>query len=136
MISLLVGLATLITFVAWELWRRKASLLDVRMFRERGLAGGWITLLVVFGIQAGIAVVLFPFFQAVLGWSGLWSTLALIPVSALMMMMTSGLAATLVARIGAGSTMAPGTALGGVDLALMALIVSVDGPWMRCLIGW
>jgi EmrB/QacA subfamily drug resistance transporter len=134
LISLVVGLTAAIGFVAWELYRRDASLLDVRLFRERGLAGGSVTLLVVFGVQAGIAVVLFPFFQAVLGWSGLLSTVALMPM-AVMMMATSGLAPRLAARIGARSTMAVGIALAGVGLALMALFVSVDGGYPAILPG-
>ncbi|MGW0590911.1 MFS transporter [Streptosporangium sp. NPDC002607] len=134
LISLAVGLIAAIGFVAWQLHRRDASLLDVRLFRERGLAGGSITLLVVFGVQAGIAVVLFPFFQAVLGWSGLLSTLALMPM-AVMMMTTSGLAPKLAARIGSRSTMAAGIALAGAGLALMALFVSVDGGYLTILPG-
>ncbi|MBN6052387.1 MFS transporter, partial [Nonomuraea sp. RK-328] len=134
LISLAVGLIAATGFVAWELHRRDASLLDVRLFRERGLAGGSITLLTVFGVQAGIAVVLFPFFQAVLGWSGLLSTVALMPM-AVMMMTTSGLAPRLAARIGSRSTMATGIALAGVGLALMALFVSVDGGYPTILPG-
>ncbi|MET8052498.1 MFS transporter [Streptosporangium sp. NPDC005286] len=134
LISLAVGLIAAIGFVAWQLHRRDSSLLDVRLFRERGLAGGSITLLVVFGVQAGIAVVLFPFFQAVLGWSGLLSTLALMPM-AVMMMTTSGLAPKLAARIGSRSTMAAGIALAGAGLALMALFVSVDGGYLTILPG-
>ncbi|RQX14116.1 MFS transporter [Micromonospora ureilytica] len=132
--GLAVGLIATVGFVAWELHRRDASLLDVRLFRERGLAGGSVTLLVVFGVQAGIGVVLFPFFQAVLGWSGLLSTAALMPM-AVMMMIASGLAPRLTARIGARSTMATGIALGGVALALMALFVSVDGGYLSILPG-
>ncbi|MFJ1870604.1 MFS transporter [Streptomyces chartreusis] len=134
LISLVVGLIAAIGFVAWELHRRDAALLDVRLFRERGLAGGSITLLVVFGVQAGIAVVLFPFFQAVLGWSGLLSTVALMPM-AVMMMTSSGLAPKLAARVGSRSTMAVGIALAGVGLALMALFVSVDGGYLTILPG-
>ncbi|WP_214416443.1 MFS transporter [Sphaerisporangium fuscum] len=134
LISLAVGVAAAIVFVAWELHRRDASLLDVRLFRERGLAGGSITLLVVFGVQAGIAVVLFPFFQAVLGWSGLLSTVAMMPM-AIMMMMTSGLAPKVAAKIGARSTMTVGIALSTLGLALMALFVSVDGGYLSILAG-
>ncbi|MGW1209172.1 MFS transporter [Streptomyces sp. NPDC002499] len=126
LLSFAVGVIGAIGFVAWELHRRDAALLDVRLFRERGLAGGSITLLVVFGVQAGIAVVLFPFFQAVLGWSGLLSTLALMPM-AVMMMAASGAAAKLAARIGPRPTMAAGIALTAAGLALMALFVSADG---------
>ncbi|MEU1252594.1 MFS transporter [Streptomyces chartreusis] len=134
LIGLAVGLVAAIGFVARELHRRDAALLDVRLFRERGLAGGSITLLVVFGVQAGIAVVLFPFFQAVLGWSGLLSTVALMPM-AVMMMMASGLAPKLAARVGSRSTMAVGIALAGIGLALMALFVSVDGGYLTILPG-
>ncbi|GAB2965654.1 MFS transporter [Streptomyces heilongjiangensis] len=134
LIRFTVGLVAALGFVAWELHRRDASLLDVRLFRERGLADGSITLLVVFGAQAGIAVVLFPFFQAVLGWSGLLSTVAMMPM-AVMMMIASGLAPKPAARIGSRSTMAVGIALAGVGLALMALLVSVDGGYLAILPG-
>ncbi|NEB80677.1 MFS transporter [Streptomyces sp. SID14478] len=134
LISLTVGVAAALAFVAWELHRRDASLLDVRLFRERGPAGGSLTLLVVFGVQAGIAVVLFPFFQAVLGWSGLLSTAAMMPM-AVMMMLTSALAPKMAARVGARSTMTAGIALSAVGLALMALFVSVDGGYPSILAG-
>ncbi|WP_217164903.1 MFS transporter [Streptomyces sp. AC512_CC834] len=134
LISLAVGLIAAVGFVAWELYRRDASLLDVRLFRERGLSGGSITLLVVFGVQAGIGVVLFPFFQAVLGWSGLLSTVAMMPM-AVAMMVSSGLAPRLAAGIGARSTMVVGIALAGVGMALMALFVSVGGGYPAVLPG-
>ncbi|WP_329139158.1 MFS transporter [Streptomyces sp. NBC_00670] len=132
--GLFVGVLAAVGFVLWELRRREASLLDVRLFRARGLAGGSITLLVVFGVQAGIAVVLFPFFQAVLGWSGLLSTVAMMPM-AVLMMVTSGLAPKLAARAGARATMAAGVALAALGLALMALFVSVDGGYPSLLAG-
>jgi Na+/melibiose symporter-like transporter len=134
LIALTVGIIAAGCFVTWELHRRDASLLDVRLFRERGLAGGSITLLTVFGVQAGIFVVLFPFLQAVLGWSGLLSTLALMPM-AVLMMAASGLAPKLTARIGARATTATGVLLGGAGLALMAGIVSVDGGYLSILPG-
>ncbi|NBH12141.1 MFS transporter [Amycolatopsis sp. SID8362] len=134
LISLTVGVAAAIGFVAWELHRRDASLLDVRLFRERGLSGGSLTLLVVFGVQAGIGVVLFPFFQAVLGWPGLLSTVGMMPM-ALAMMLASGLAPKLAAGIGARSTMVAGIALAGVGMALMALFVSVSGGYVSVLPG-
>ncbi|MEU3735116.1 MFS transporter [Streptomyces sp. NPDC033538] len=132
--ALVAGVVATLFFAAWELHRKDASLLDVRLFRERGLAGGSLTLLAVFGVQAGIFVVLFPFFQAVLGWSALLSTLALMPM-AVAMMAASGLAPQLAARIGARSTMATGIFLAGAGLALMASIVSVDGGYLSILPG-
>ncbi|MFG2432842.1 MFS transporter [Streptomyces sp. NPDC048590] len=131
---LAVGVMAAVVFAAWELRRHEAALLDVRLFRERGLAGGSITLLVVFGVQAGIAVVLFPFFQAVLGWSGLLSTVAMMPM-AVTMMLSSGLAPKMAARLGARSTMAAGIALAALGLVLMAIFVSLDGGYLSVLGG-
>lgn len=133
LLSLLVGIAASIGFVIWEL-RQESPLLDVHLFRERGLASGSVSLLVVFGVQAGIFVVLFPYFQAVLGWSGLRSTLALMPM-ALLMMVASGLAPRVASRIGSRETMATGIFLGGVGLALMASLVSVNGGYLSVLPG-
>ncbi|WP_422769881.1 MFS transporter [Plantactinospora sp. WMMC1484] len=132
-LGLVGGLLAAIGFVAWEL-RQPAPLLRVRLFRERGLASGSLSLLAVFGVQAGIFVVLFPFLQVVLGWSALQATLAMMP-TALLMMLASGLAPQVAARIGSRATMASGILLGGVGLALMASLVSVDGGYLAVLPG-
>lgn len=132
-LALIGGLLAAVAFVAWEL-RLAAPLLDVRLFGQRGLGSGSLTLLVVFGVQAGIFVVLFPFFQAVLGWSALRATLAMMPM-ALLMMLASVLAPRLAARIGSRPTMATGIFLGGIGLALMAIVVSVDGGFLSVLPG-
>lgn len=130
---LLAGTVAVAGFVTWEL-RQPAPLLDVRLFRERGLASGSLTLLAVFGVQAGIFVVLFPYFQVVLGWSGLRSTLALMPM-ALLMMLASGLAPRVAARAGTRATMASGIFLGGTGLAVLATFVSVQGGYRSVLPG-
>jgi EmrB/QacA subfamily drug resistance transporter len=131
--GLFVGVVAAAGFVAWER-RRAAPLLDVRLFRDRRLASGSLALLALFGVQAGIFVVLFPYLQAVLGWSGLRSTLALMPMAA-MMMLAAGLAPRVAARAGARATMAAGILLGGAGLALMATLVSVDGGYPAILPG-
>ncbi|MFV2104469.1 MFS transporter [Micromonospora sp. LOL_024] len=133
MVSLIVGALGAVVFVVWEL-RREGPLLDVSLFRQRGLASGSVTLLAVFGVQAGVAVVLYPYFQAVLGWSGLLSTVAILPM-ALLMMLTSGLAPRIAAGVGGRATMALGIALGAVGLALMASLVSVEGGYLSVLPG-
>jgi EmrB/QacA subfamily drug resistance transporter len=135
LLSLLAGVGGAISFVVWEL-RQQAPLLDVRLFRKRGLASGSVSLLAVFGVPAGgIFVVLFLYFQAVLGWSALVSTLALMPMLVLMIA-SSGLAPRLAARIGVRLTMATGIFLGGAGLALMAVLVSVDGGYLSVLSGY
>ena len=132
-VTLGVAVAAIILFIVWEL-RTPAPLLDVRYFRTRGLSSGSMLLLVLFGVQAGISLVLYPFFQVVLGWSGLRATLGLMPL-ALLMMLASGLAPKLSARIGIRATMATGITLAGVGLALMALLISVDGGYPALLPG-
>jgi EmrB/QacA subfamily drug resistance transporter len=134
LLSLLVGVGGVIAFVGWEL-RQQAPLLDVRMFRKRGLASGSVSLLAVFGVPTGIFVVLYPYLQAVLGWSGLGSTLALMPMPVLMIA-CSALAPRLAARIGVRLTMAAGIFLGGAGLGLMAIFVSVDGGYLSVLPGY
>ncbi|MCP2241291.1 MFS transporter [Lentzea aerocolonigenes] len=124
-ISLVAGVAAGVAFVAWEL-RQSAPLLDVRLFRERGLADGSAVLVTVFGVQAGVSIVLYPYFQTVLGWSGLLATVALLPMAG-SMMVASGLAPRLAERIGPRATTATGIALGGAGLALMAVLVSAGG---------
>ncbi len=131
--ALISGVGAVIVFAAWEL-RQAAPLLDVRLFRGRGMASGSLSLLVVFGVQGGIFVVLFPFLQIVLGWSALQATLGMMPM-AVLMMLASVLAAQVASRIGARGTMATGIALGGVGLALMASLVSVDDGYLAVLPG-
>jgi EmrB/QacA subfamily drug resistance transporter len=131
--SLGVGTVALCGFAWWEL-RHPAPVLDVRLLGDRPLASGSVTLLVVFGVQAGIFVVLFPYFQAVLGWSGIRSTLALMPM-ALLMTAAASVAPRLAARVGAHSTMAAGVAFGGLGLVLLALRVSVGGGYPSLLPG-
>lgn len=131
--GLVAGVAASLGFAIWEL-RHPAPLLDIRLFARRSLTSGSVTLLVWFGVQAGVFVVLFPFFQAVLGWSGLMATLALMPM-AILMMVSSALAAQLSKRIGQQLTMALGMLLGGSGLALMSMLVSVDAGYMGVLPG-
>jgi EmrB/QacA subfamily drug resistance transporter len=130
---LLVGMLATAGFIWWEL-RHPSPLLDIRLFADRRLAAGSIALLFVFGVIAGIFILLFPYFQVVLGWSALRSTLGLLPM-ALMMMVTSGLAPKLSKRSGMRSAMLTGLALAGVGLAVMATLVSVDGGYVSVLPG-
>lgn len=133
LLSLLVGGVSTIAFVLWERYKA-APLLDVRLFRRRGLAVGSLALLTVFGVQAGVFISLYPYFQMVLGWSGLRSTLAFMPM-AIMMMFASGLAPQLAQRIGSHLTMALGIVMGALGLAFMAGFVSIEGAYLSVLPG-
>ncbi|WP_246086811.1 MFS transporter [Nocardioides humi] len=131
--TLVVAAVATIGFVAWEL-RQPNPLLDVRHFRTRGLSSASTLLLVLFGVQGGVALMLYPFFQVVLGWSGLRSTLALMPM-ALLMMLASGLAPRLAARVGVRAAMTVGLGVATIGLALMAGLVSADVGYLSVLPG-
>lgn len=120
-------------FISWEL-RTPFPLLDIRHFRTRGLSSGTTLLLVLFGVQGGVSLVLYPFFQVVLGWSGLLSTLAMMPM-ALLMMLASGLAPRLASRIGARASMVTGLNIATIGLALMAALVSAEGGYLSVFPG-
>lgn len=67
--SLAVGTIAGIGFNMWEL-RHEAPLLDIRLFRQRSLTSGSVSLLTWFGVQTGVFVVLFPFFSSRAGLVG------------------------------------------------------------------
>ena len=70
MVGLIVGVVALVGFIVWEL-RQTKPLLEIRLFANRGLAAGSLTLLIVFAVMFGIFLVLTQFMQAVLGYSAL-----------------------------------------------------------------
>ena len=131
--SLAVGIFTLTAFIYWES-KCESPLLDFRFFKEPGLSKGSISLLVIFGVQAGIFVVLFPYFQAVLSWSGLKATFGLMPM-AILMMFSSGLAPKISSRIGSRFTISIGIIFSSIGLILLALLVSVNGGYLSVLPG-
>ena len=131
--GLVAGAVALIAFVFWE--RRHADpLLDISVFRNRGLAAGSLTLLIVFAVMFGIFLVLFPYFQAVIGWSALRSAVGLLPM-ALMMMPMSTVAPKVAQRIGSNNTMMLGVATFMIGLVTLALRASVEGGYMSVLPG-
>ena len=133
LVGLVVGIASLVLFIAWE---RKVSapLLDISTFADRGLASGVATITIVFAVMFGIFLVLFPFLQAVLGWSALRSAVAMLPMAAVMMP-TSTMAPHIAGRFGSRSTMLAGVTLFATGLALLALRASVEGGYLSVLPG-
>lgn len=131
--ALVAAVLATLGFVGWEL-RTPSPLLDVRHFRSRGLSSGTTLLLVLFGVQGGVALVLYPYFQVVLGWSGLLSTVAMMPL-AVLMMIASGVAPGVSRRLGARTTMVLGLGVVAAGLALLAVLVSPDGGYLGVLPG-
>lgn len=131
--GLVVGIAALIGFVLWE-FTREEPLLDVRTFANRGLAAGATAILLLTAVMFGIFLVLFPFLQAILGWSALHAAVGLLPM-VVVMMPTAASAPTLAKRIGTRPTMLLGLGLAATGLALLALTASVEGGYWSILPG-
>lgn len=124
-VGLAVGVVALLAFVAWEL-RQVEPLLDVRAFADRHLAMGSLTLVLVFGTMFGFMLVLFPFLQAVLGWSALRSAAGLLPMAAALLPLST-LAPQISGRIGSRATVLTGLALVAAGLSTLALLASPSG---------
>lgn len=131
--GMIVGVLAIVGFIVWE--RAQVDpLLDISAFRDRGLSSGSSTLLIVFAVMFGIFLVLFPYLQAVVGWSALQSAAGLLPMAALMMP-TSTIAPRIAARFGSRRTMITGVAIFGAGMMTLALRASVEGGYWSVLPG-
>jgi EmrB/QacA subfamily drug resistance transporter len=131
--GLIVGIVATLAFVFWEL-RLDKPLLEIRLFRNRGLAAGSLTLLIVFAVMFGIFLVLVQFMQAVLGYSALVAAASLLPMMVVMMPL-SGVAPTIAQRVGTRRTLLLGVGLFAIGLALLATMVSASGGYLSVLPG-
>jgi len=131
--GLLVGLVALVGFVVWEL-RQGLPLLDIRVFRDRGLASGSSTLLVLFAVVFGLFLVVVQYLQTVLGHSALRAAAGLLPM-ALTMMPLSAIAPALAQRVGTRAVMVAGLGTFTAGLAALATSASVDGGYTSVLPG-
>ncbi len=93
-----------------------------------------MTLLIVFAVLMGIFLVLIQFLQAVVGYSALRAAAGLLPMAAVMMPLSTA-APTIAKRIGLRTTLLIGAGLFGGGLALLAMMVSVEGGYWSILPG-
>lgn len=126
-----VGVTALTGFVVWEL-RHPAPLLDPRVFRNRMLTAGSVSLLIVFGILSALFLVLVQFLQAVLGWTALGASVGLLPVAAVMMPLST-VAPHLARRVGMRAMFVGGSLAIAAGLALMA--VQAEATYVSVLPG-
>jgi len=127
LVGLGLGLAALAGFITREL-RFEHPLLDVRVFANRALSVGILSLTVVFGIMFGIFLTLMQFMVAVLGFSAIRSALGLMPM-ALMMIVLSPFAPRVAQRIGLRNTLVAGALFLAAGLVTMAEMVDTTSYW-------
>jgi len=131
--GIVVGIAALAGFIAWEL-RQDHPLLQIKVFRNRTLTAGSVNLLVVFGVMGGLFLVLVQFMQAVVGYSAIKAALSLLPM-AMIMMPLSATAPRIAAKVGLRRILTGGTLLVAGGLALMAMFASADGGYLSIIPG-
>jgi MFS family permease len=105
------GLAGIVLFVLWELWRSE-PMLDPRNFLRRGFGAESLSVTVQFFSAFGFFFLALPYLQLVLGYSALQAACSLLPMAGLVMPL-SRVAPRLADRLGFRVT-------GGIGLGLMA----------------
>jgi len=126
--GLAAGAAVLACFVAWEL-RRRAPLLDPRVFARRSLAAGSLSIFAQFFALFGFIFIALQYLQLIRGDSGLLSAVSMLPMAAAMMP-CARLAPALVARLGARVVGATGLVLIAAALAVLAQLTAASGYWL------
>ena len=122
--GLIVGAAALVAYVVHAL-RTEHPLLDVRIFENRALAAGSLSLLALFALIFGVFLVVIQYLQAVLGYTAITASAGLLPM-AVMMMGLSPIAPRISQRVGFGRIMAAGSIL--MTLAFVWLAFADSDP--------
>jgi EmrB/QacA subfamily drug resistance transporter len=133
LVGLVAGIGALVAFVVWES-RNPHPLFDVRLFADRGLSSGSATLFVLFAVMFGIFLVLVQYLRIVLGWSALGASAGMLPM-VLVMMPLSSISPRIAMRTGVRPLLLAGVGVFAAGLALLALMVSVDGGYLSVLPG-
>jgi EmrB/QacA subfamily drug resistance transporter len=115
-----IGFVALAGFIAWEN-RQRFPLLDISVFSNRTLSAGALSLTVMFALIIGMFLVMIQFLQAVLGFSAVRSSIALLPMI-VGLMMISPVSPTISARLGYRTTMTGALAAAAASLGWMALV--------------
>jgi EmrB/QacA subfamily drug resistance transporter len=126
------GLATLALFVAYEL-RQQHPLLDPRVFTQRTLSAGCLSICIQFFAFFGFTFVSLQYLEGVRGDTPLLAAVSVLPLSA-SMMPTAKLSSRLVARVGARLVCVSGLVLAAVGLFVISQ-VSEHSSYLLLLAG-
>jgi EmrB/QacA subfamily drug resistance transporter len=118
--GLAIGLATLVGFVFFER-RQRHPLLDPRLFANRNLSAGSLSICIQFFAFFGFTFVSLQYLEGVRGYSPLVAALAILPLSATMMP-AAKFTPTLVSRFGARRVCVTGLVLVAVGLAIISRV--------------
>jgi Na+/melibiose symporter-like transporter len=132
LVGLALAVVLLAAFVAWEL-RQATPLLDPRVFGQRALSAGSLTIFIQFLAFFGYTFVVLQYLQFVRGDTPLAAAVQVLPL-ALALMPTSRLAPRLTARFGTRWVCGAGLALLAGGLAIMSQLQADSSYWVM-LIG-
>jgi EmrB/QacA subfamily drug resistance transporter len=127
-----VGFVALFGFVVFE-FRREHPLLDPRLFANRHLSAGSLSILIQFFAFFGFTFVSLQYLQGVRGYSPLVAALAVLPVSG-SMMPTAKVTAKLASRFGSRNVCVTGLVLVAIGLAVVSRI-GADSSYFLMLAG-
>ena len=126
--GLALAVVLVIAFVIWEM-RQRNPLLDPRVFRERTLTAGTMSILVQFFAFYGYTFIILQYLQLVRGATPLLAALEVLPLAATMMP-TSRLAPRLAVRFGPRRVCSAGLILIAAGLAIVAQLESGSSYWL------
>lgn len=127
LLAAVVGVGALVGFARHEM-HTGHPLLDIRIFADRILSAGALALTVMFALLTGLFLVLIQFMQAVLEYSALRSSLALLPLVGVLMVI-SPISPRVVARIGYRTTLVTSLAIVAAGLGWIALVPDEPSYW-------
>ena len=131
-VGLALALVLMAAFVLWEL-RQSNPLLDPRIFRNRPLSTGSMSIFVQFFAFYGYTFIGLQYLQLVRGDTPLLAAVQVLPLAAAMMC-SSRLAPRVTARFGTRSVCSAGLALIAIGLAIVAQ-VGTDSPYVLMAAG-
>lgn len=132
-VSLAIGALALAAFIAHEL-RRRHPLLAVRVFRNRLVSAGSLSLVVLFMVMMGIFLTLVQFLQSVAGFSAVMAATGLLPMAVVMMPLSS-VAPMIASRVGFRAMFVGGSLFTAVGLAMLGMMASPTGGYLSVLPG-
>jgi EmrB/QacA subfamily drug resistance transporter len=122
-----LGLVLLAGFIAYEL-REHAPMLDPRLFTQRILAAGSVSIFVQFFAFYGFIFLILQYLQIIRGNSALIAAVSMLPMAATMLP-TARLAPSLAAKFGARRMCAGGLLLIAAALAVIAQVSQTSPYW-------
>jgi len=123
--AIVLGVATLVAFIFWELWTDH-PMLDVRFFQNRRFtaANGAITL--TFFAMFGVSFLATQYLQSVLGYTPLEAGVRMLPMP-LTMLVIAPLSPRIVEKVGTKLVVGTGLTLAAIGTALLSLVPVTDG---------